>query len=97
MHGVVAALILVAVAADLMETQSAGAGRAGRRERREDLDFVVGPGGAIGEILPKRAESRLAGYFLARAVDCRAALEIARTCPQVRYGGSIVVREIAPT
>jgi hypothetical protein len=45
MHGVVAALILVAVAADLMETQSAGAGRAGRRERD---DGVVEGGESCG-------------------------------------------------
>jgi hypothetical protein len=40
---------------------------------------------------------RLAGYFIIRAADQRSALEIGRSCPHVRYGGRIVVREIEPT
>lgn len=32
----------------------------------------------------------------AAAAD-RSALAIARSCPHVRYGGSIVIREIEPT
>jgi len=32
-----------------------------------------------------------------RAADDRSALAIARNCPHVRYGGSIVIREIEPT
>jgi len=32
-----------------------------------------------------------------QAQDRRAAAEIARTCPHVRYGGRIVIREIEPT
>jgi hypothetical protein len=41
-------------------------------------------------------ESRLGGYFLIRAANQRTALEIARSCPHVRYGGRIVLREIEP-
>jgi hypothetical protein len=69
----------------------------GGEKLREDTDVVIERAGILGEIPPKPAQSRLAGYFLVRAADRRAAVEIARTCPHVRYGGSIVVREIEPT
>lgn len=46
---------------------------------------------------PPSSETRLTGFFMIRAPDDRSALEIARTCPHVRYGGSIVIREIDPT
>ncbi|MGH7536659.1 MAG: hypothetical protein ACREMG_13925 [Gemmatimonadales bacterium] len=40
---------------------------------------------------------RLTGYFLVRAPDERAAAEVARRSPHVRYRGGILVREIEPT
>jgi hypothetical protein len=64
---------------------------------REDLDLVIRPDGSIGEEAPAPGAARLAGFFMIRATDDRAALEIARSCPHVRYGGSIVIREIEPT
>lgn len=68
----------------------------GGEKLREDADVTIDSGGT-GEASPGAGESRLAGYFIVRARDRRAAVEIARTCPHVRYGGSIVVREIEPT
>jgi hypothetical protein len=41
--------------------------------------------------------TQIAGFFLIRAKDDRTALEIARTCPHLRYGGSIVIRQIEET
>jgi hypothetical protein len=46
---------------------------------------------------PRPGETQLAGYFLIRAADQRSAVAIARTCPHVRYGGTMVLREIEPT
>jgi hypothetical protein len=46
---------------------------------------------------PRPDETQLAGYFLIRAADQRSAVAIARTCPHVRYGGTMVLREIEPT
>ena len=60
-------------------------------------DMVVGPDGTAGPRPSKPGEPRLAGYFLIRAADRGSALVIARSCPHVRYGGTIVVREIDPT
>jgi hypothetical protein len=63
----------------------------GGEKLKEDADF------AVGEAVASAGQPRLAGYFLVRATDRSAAAEIARSCPHVRYGGSIVIREIDPT
>ncbi|MGH7581434.1 MAG: hypothetical protein ACREM9_14750, partial [Gemmatimonadales bacterium] len=60
-------------------------------------DVVIEPDGSTAAEPATRGEVRLAGYFLIRAADQRSALAIARSCPHVRYGGRIVVREIDPT
>lgn len=59
--------------------------------------LAIGPDASIEAAPAAAAESRLAGYFLIRAADHRAAIEIARNCPHLRYGGRVVVREIDPT
>jgi len=64
---------------------------------REDPDVVIGVNGTVTTAPPAAGETRLAGFFIIRAADRRSALEIAQTCPHVRYGGSIVIREIEPT
>jgi hypothetical protein len=64
---------------------------------REDAEVVIRPDGSIATEAPAPGATRLAGFFMIRATDDRAALEIARSCPHVRYGGSIVIREIEPT
>ena len=45
-----------------------------------------GPFGESGE--------QLGGYFLIEASDDAAAAALARTCPHIKYGGSIVVRRV---
>lgn len=69
----------------------------GGEKLREDAGITLEPDGSIDQASPETGALRLAGYFLVRATDRRAALEIARTCPHARYGGQIVVREIEPT
>jgi hypothetical protein len=39
-------------------------------------------------------DTRLAGYFLIAAKDDRAATEVARACPHLKHGGSVVLRKI---
>ena len=78
---------------------------AGERAAREELvageklrdggDVVVRGDGTSSP--PAAGAERLAGYFVVRAATPGGALEIARSCPHVRYGGSIVIREIEPT
>ena len=69
----------------------------GGEKLKDGDDVAIEPDGSAGAVQSHRGESRLAGYFLIRAVDQRTALEIARSCPHVRYGGRIVLREIEPT
>lgn len=53
--------------------------------------------GSVSPVPLSTGETRLTGFFMIRAPDDRSALEIARTCPHVRYGGSVIIREIDPT
>lgn len=69
----------------------------GGEKLSDEDDVVIEPDGATGAVPSSPGESRLAGYFLIRAADQRTALEIARTCPHVRYGGRMVLRQIEPT
>lgn len=76
--------------------------RAGRRQgevlRGEKLrDKVEVVGNQDGALTSPHAPERLTGFFIIRAADRRAALEIARSCPHVHYGGTVVLREIDPT
>jgi len=45
---------------------------------------------------PPPGESLIGGYFVLRAADYDAALRLARSCPHLRHGGVIEVREIDP-
>jgi hypothetical protein len=42
-------------------------------------------------------EAPLGGYFIVSAKDWSAAMEIARSCPHLKHGGTIEVREIEKT
>jgi hypothetical protein len=78
---------------------------AGERAAREELvageklrdagEVVVRRDGTSSP--PVAGAERLAGYFVVRAATAGGAVEIARSCPHLRYGGSIVIREIDPT
>ena len=69
----------------------------GGEKLKDGDDVAIEPDGSAGAVPSPPDEARLAGYFLIRAADQGAALEIARSCPHVRYGGRIVLREIEPT
>jgi hypothetical protein len=77
--------------------ERAGGTVEGGEKLRDGDDVAIEPDGSAGPVPAVPGASRLAGYFLIRAADQRTALEIARTCPHVRYGGRIVLREIEPT
>jgi len=47
--------------------------------------------------LPVRPREDLGGFFIVTAGSAAEAEEIARSCPHLRYGGSIVIRRIEPT
>jgi hypothetical protein len=64
---------------------------------REDPDVVIGTDGTVTTAPAPAGATRLGGFFIIQAADPGSALEIARTCPHIRYGGSIVIREIEPT
>jgi hypothetical protein len=69
----------------------------GGEKLKDGEDVAIEPDGSTRAASSLPGEPRLAGYFLIRAADQRTALEIARSCPHVRYGGRIVLREIEPT
>jgi hypothetical protein len=68
----------------------------GGEKLKDGADVAIEPDGSTRAVSSPPGESRLGGYFLIRAADQRTALEIARSCPHVRYGGRIVLREIEP-
>ncbi|HJU76237.1 MAG TPA: hypothetical protein VJ717_21025 [Gemmatimonadaceae bacterium] len=62
---------------------------------------VIG-GEALGDSVrafgaPVQASGDLVGYFLIIAPDRAAAVRLASGCPHIRYGGTVVVREVLPT
>jgi hypothetical protein len=69
----------------------------GGEKLKDGGEVAIEPDGTTAPASPRPGESRLAGFFLIRAADQRSALVIARSCPHVRYGGRIVLREIDPT
>lgn len=59
---------------------------------------VVAPGMAPGGVeVSEAGDGALVGYFLVHAVNREAALQLARDCPHLKYGGRVVVRPILPT
>lgn len=62
----------------------------------DEANLLVGPDGVVSR--PASAGGpQLAGFFVIRALDMGAAIEIARTSPHLRYKGSVVIRAIEPT
>lgn len=51
-----------------------------------DLRVVDGPFAEAKEVI--------GGYFMVRAADYDEAVEISRTCPHLRYGGRIELRQV---
>jgi len=49
---------------------------------------------AVANELPGGKPGGVAGYFVIQAPDLEAALKISSTCPHLKYGGQIMVREL---
>lgn len=77
-------------------TEHAGGTIEGGEKLKEEDAVAIEPDGSARVVSPQD-QPRLGGYFLIRAADQHSALAIARSCPHVRYGGRIVLREIDPT
>jgi hypothetical protein len=76
---------------------AAGGEIEGGEKLKDAAELVIGNDGVVTTTPPDSGATRLAGFFLIHASDSRSALAIAKSCPHVRYGGSIVIREIEPT
>jgi len=57
----------------------------------EELGAAVG---AFGPAAPAPGAAQLAGYFLLEAPTDAEAERIARSCPHLRYGGTVVLRKV---
>ncbi len=57
----------------------------------------TGAFGGIAAAVLGADETQPVGFFLVRAASRQAAMQLARDCPHLKYGGRIVVREILPT
>lgn len=70
-------------------------------EKLADAGTLLEGADAAGVDLPDEAQGsafgRLTGYFVISVENRAEALEVARTSPHLRHGGSIVVRPIEPT
>jgi hypothetical protein len=79
-------------------THAAGGEIEGGEKLKDNAEEVtISSDGRVTAAPPDSAANRLAGFFLIRAKDEDSALAIAKSCPHVRYGGSIVIREIDRT
>ncbi len=69
----------------------------GLREAGADIrgEKLKPEGRRLGAASP--GEAPLGGYFIVSAKDWNAAMDIARTCPHLKHGGTIEVREIEKT
>ena len=64
----------------------------GEKLRPEARELGSGGDMASGQAAPQE----VSGFFVLEAKDFDAALALARTCPHLRHGGRITVRQIAP-
>ena len=65
-------------------------------EKLREERVVLAEPDSPGEAWAAGGESIIGGYFVIRAADPQEALRLARTCPHLRHGGQIEVREIDP-
>jgi hypothetical protein len=59
-----------------------------------ESESTVSRSGIVGPTPPAQKDGSVAGYFIIRAADAGEAARVASTCPHVRYGGLISVREV---
>ena len=65
-------------------------------EKLKEARVVLAEPESRGETWALGRGSIIGGYFVIRAADIQDALRLARTCPHLRHGGQIEVREIDP-
>ena len=65
-------------------------------EKLKEARVVLADPDSPGEAWAAGGGSTIGGYFVIRAADRQEALRLARTCPHLRHGGQIEVREIDP-
>lgn len=68
----------------------------GGEKLKDDGRILSQPPGAntIAESSSKPVEGAIAGYFLLPAIDLEKAEAIARTCPHLKHGGTVELRQI---
>ena len=64
-------------------------------ERLDDASLELS--GPLGLREIHAEDTSLGGYFVIAAPDLDAAVAIARTCPHLKHGGTVVIRPIDPT
>lgn len=57
----------------------------------------TGTFGGIAAAVVDAGDAHPVGFFLVRADTRQAAMQLARDCPHLKYGGRIIVREVLPT
>jgi hypothetical protein len=58
--------------------------------------WLTAPDGAVRVVDGPFAEAKevIGGYFMVQAADYGEAVQVARTCPHLRYGGRIELRQV---
>jgi hypothetical protein len=59
-----------------------------------ESESTISRTGIVGPTSPAPKDGSVAGYFIIRAADAQEAARVAATCPHIRYGGQISVREV---
>ena len=59
-----------------------------------ESESTISRAGIVGPTPPAPKDGSVAGYFIIRATDAQEAARVAATCPHVKYGGQISVREV---
>ena len=75
--------------------QQRRAGNSVGGEKLSDASVELSGVGRSVEI--RSTDTNLGGYFLISAANLDAAIAIARTCPHLQHGGTVVIRPIDPT
>jgi hypothetical protein len=75
-----------------------GEGRLVRAEKlREQVLLLTTPDGRATPQPSGGSAEAASGFFLVRAADVDEAVELARSCPSLRFGGSVTIRSVDPT
>jgi hypothetical protein len=81
------------------ELAEAGRLAGSKKLRDEGGRWLTAPAGDVRVIDGPYSEANevIGGFFMITAADYAEAVEISRSCPHLRYGGRIELREVEPT